>query len=371
MRESLRGGYRRALRATEAVPERLDLAKTRVAERLAVRKKRPWLPEVAWTTTQQKQFDAYWKKHYGRIISPRWHQLYQRVTGVFDPRFLPEILYSTKIEPSLVPRAHGRVLEDKSLLSLLYGEAGYVDVPETVLVGEANRLQAGSRRILTSVEASALLGEAGEVVAKPTVGSSSGEGVRFLDMRDGLDQATGQLSAVVMRSLGPNFIVQRRVKSHPDWAHPHPESVNTVRVTTFISSEGVHHWPVNFRMGVGGASVDNVHAGGVFVGVRDDGRAHSTGLDGSYRKIQAHPDTGVHFSGLDLPGLPDVLSAAYRLHEQTPRIGVMSWDFTLAPSGRPLLVEVNLRGQAVWFPQVAHGSPAFGGETEAVLGSIR
>ena len=74
---------------------RLEKNKTRAAEYISLLKRRNMYKKVEWTDQQKREFDAYWRQHYGRRISNKWHRIYQSINGQFRLDYIPEILYTT------------------------------------------------------------------------------------------------------------------------------------------------------------------------------------------------------------------------------------------------------------------------------------
>ena len=69
--------------------------------------------------------------------------------------------------------------------------------------------------------------------------------------------------------------------------------------------------------------------------------------------------------------IPEIISAAYRVHERLSHIGIVSWDFTVDDTDNVVVIEANIRGQSIWFPQIVHGKGAFGEHTKEVLSVIK
>lgn len=59
-------------------------------------------------------------------------------------------------------------------------------------------------------------------------------------------------------------VVEDVILQHSDMAALHPESLNTLRVVTVLNGEGPHIVYAYIRIGNGGRSVDNLHAGGMY-----------------------------------------------------------------------------------------------------------
>ena len=93
--------YRKIIRGAEELPERIEKIKIACAESWAIVRKKQLYSSVSWTPEQQKEFDDFWLDAYGKRIPNKWHRLYQAVSGTFCVDYIPEMLYTTKIEPYL------------------------------------------------------------------------------------------------------------------------------------------------------------------------------------------------------------------------------------------------------------------------------
>jgi len=51
------------------------------------------------------------------------------------------------------------------------------------------------------------------------------------------------------------------------------------------------------------------------------------------------------------------------VHQRIPQLSMISWDVV---QGEVIIIEMNVLGQSVWLPQMAHGVGAFGENTAAV-----
>ena len=110
--------YRLFIGAVSEVPYKIEATKTIVAEDIAIVRKAPLYESVKWSKEQQHQFDAYWKKVYGKTISNKWHRLYESMSGSYAVDYIPEKLYTTKIEPAFNDNRYVIALEDKSIVEL-------------------------------------------------------------------------------------------------------------------------------------------------------------------------------------------------------------------------------------------------------------
>lgn len=367
---SAKGVYRSLISITRAIPDYIEITKTIIAEDIAIVKKKPIYENIHWSVEQQRQFDTYWKGVYGRKISNKWHRLYESSSGVFSVDYIPEKLYTSKIEPALNDRQYAVALEDKSVIESLSKECGCI-VPKTLLVCSKGQLYDHNREPTSLSEAVKCLKNK-DIVVKPTVGSSSGRGLIFCGKDKTIDE---YYLENLLQKQGNDYIVQARIIQHPKYSIFNPSSINTIRIMTFIVNNGIHHVPLALRIGRANKNVDNIHAGGLVIGVEDDGSllpvAYELGYGDKTTKYSKHPDSKVEFYNYKLPYIQNIIRSAYKVHGRYPHIGIISWDYTIDDKGNVVLIEANIMGQSIWIPQMIHGKGAFGVHTKEVLEVIR
>jgi hypothetical protein len=153
------------------------------------------------------------------------------------------------------------------------------------------------------------------------------------------------VEAVAAESRGDARLLQRCVLNHPALAAVANGALCTARVLTARPPGGA---PVvtnaAFRTGVGNASTDNLHRGGIAVAVDVMtgrlGTAVRADGDFSVVPMERHPDTGTPFAGFQLPDWEAARALVVRAHASLPAIGMVGWDVAFTPDG-PLLVEGN------------------------------
>ncbi len=363
--------YRAVMGFFEKIPENIELTKRIVAENYAIIRKEKIYKNAIWSQEKQKSFDEYWINISGKKMSNRWHKLYESLSGEFSVDYFPEKLFSTKLETKLNNSQYARVLQDKNLLDTLSTGCGCV-VPKMVCMCSGGHFYNDKRMLITREDAIDLVLNCNNLIVKPTADSSSGEGISFIDnpKEFGEKYLNG-----LFDSLGVNFIVQKRIISHPSFAAFNKSSINTIRIITYITNGEMHHVPIAFRIGRKDKTVDNIHAGGLVVGVRDDGTllpmAYELGYGDKTIKYSQHPDSNVVFDNYKLPCIPEIINSAYAVHRRLVNIGIVSWDFTVDNENNPVLIEANIRGQSIWFPQIVHGKGAFGEHTKEIIEMIK
>ncbi len=323
---------------------------------------------VELTAEQKTQIDELFTRSYGKKIPYTWHRHYTAFTGNFDEKYFPELLFIPRFEYYMnAHRAYTEVFSDKNMLPMIASADKEVLVPPTYMKCVAGLYYAGDNRVISREEAVRLLGDMGEVFSKPTIGTSSGRGCAVLDMHDGVDRRSNKGVEELLKEMGTDFVIQERVKCHPQLATLHPTSCNTFRIMTYRWRDSFYTIPSILRVGQHGNTVDNAHAGGMFIAIDDDGTLHKTAFTEFNEQCTVHPDSGIVFENYQIDGFSTCREAALRLHRVLPQIGVINWDFTLNEEGRPVLIEVNLTSGGIWIFQMPHGRSAFGDRTEEIL----
>ncbi len=181
-------------------------------------------------------------------------------------------------------------------------------------------------------------------IVKPHDGAS-GVGIRIID-----SQMYGGLAGTLkeLKSAYPgNLILEELIIQQSEVAVLHPSSVNTLRICTVRFDDHVELLPGVYRIGRGGACVDNGGSGGIFSGLDDDGIivANSDELGRSY---EVHPDTAVRLIGFQVPRYEEAKQLAAELAQIVPDNRYCGWDLALTEDGW-IMQEGNWQGGFVAF----------------------
>lgn len=332
--------------------------------------KRKLFKDQKLTIEQKNRIDEFYKANYGKKIPYWWHRLYMSYTGKFDCQYIPEYIYSTKLELLQNRRLSVLPFENKNMLSIVFGEM--CKQPETIIMCIKGHYFDENRKLISKATAIDIVKKyIGQAFIKVTVDTNSGRGVRMLELRDGVDITSHQKCEEIFDETGGDFVLQKRIVPHLAFRKLYPNAINTLRVITYMTSEKIKTAPIVMRIGQGGGVIDNVHAGGMFIGVTDSGELLGEAFTENQTRYVKHPDTGVVFKGYKIPCVPQIREVAITLHERVPMLQFVSWDFTVDEEGKIVLVEANLHSQAVWISQMAHGKSFFGEDTAQMLQSIK
>ncbi|SLN52484.1 hypothetical protein ROA7450_02637 [Roseovarius albus] len=171
------------------------------------------------------------------------------------------------------------------------------------------------------------------------------------------------------------WVIQVRVKQHPDLASFNSSSLNTVRIGTYITrpqNGDVDDLDVILdyaclRVGRAGSRTDNGTTGGLLVDIDLETGQLNRGrytLEYSGDFAEEHPDSKQRFTGHKVPYWEEAIALCLRVAKTLPSVRSVGWDVAISENG-PLIIEGNSEW-AVLTPQ-AHGQGYFTPERRAKL----
>lgn len=273
------------------------------------------------------------------------------------PDYLGYRLYLEQVRPRLNSPSLHALTENKWVFYRLMAGFG-VPVPTTLGLYDATfGVTWDGEPLRTATDVLALLDRKRpeSLVVKPAGGQ---QGYDIVILRD-IDHATGacrtqtgeravlgdvvrRLPATRVRGY-PGSVLQLAVTQHRFLHSINPYTVNTVRVTTLLTADGVVVQGTSLRLGRDGSTTENWEQGGVAAPVELTTGEISKGVfkpkhGGS--RTSVHPDTGVRFAGLRMPMWEDVLAVCRRAAGLLPGVRSIGWDVLLTEQG-PVLLEAN------------------------------
>ncbi|PPA69510.1 sugar-transfer associated ATP-grasp domain-containing protein [Jeotgalibacillus proteolyticus] len=142
-----------------------------------------------------------------------------------------------------------------------------------------------------------------------------------------------------------SFIFQETVIQHHKINEIYPNSLNTLRIHTFLDKKtnNVEIVSALMRFGSRGNVMDNASAGGIFIPLRTDNwsliKKANAFLSSGGKSYTKHPSTNYIFDGTTLPHpeqITHILTQAARLFENE----FIGWDLALTETG-PIIIEAN------------------------------
>jgi hypothetical protein len=143
------------------------------------------------------------------------------------------------------------------------------------------------------------------------------------------------------------FLIEARAENHPDLDTIYPDSLNTMRLTTAKTADGLWHVLLPYvKFGRNGSQVDNMSAGGLFAKIDDTGRIGTIYCAKTGDEFERHPDTNAPVTGTTIPYFEEAKQLALDASQVYGFISTVAWDVGITPDG-PVIIE----GNPFWDPQ--------------------
>lgn len=312
------------------------------------------------TSEQKEQVYKYWHR-YTDSNAEGWIEYYSGLYGEFDVRFLPDAVYYIDIDSFYNHEKAADYIDHKCYYHLLFPN---IKQPEMIakkingfwLDEKCNNICIED--ILRKCQA------AGKIIVKPAIGFSGGTGIVIWDAeKDDIYSLERILRKTVI-----DTVVQAFLKQHKEMEKLHQSSVNTIRTISFYHKNEIYILSSVVRMGVGKSEVDNISAGGISAGIKEDGQLKDRGFNKYGTYFSKHPD-GALFGECRIPCYSQICEQIKEAHKQFPYFRLISWDFAVDEKGIPVLIEANLRNGELDFHQINNG-PLFHELTDEVLKEV-
>lgn len=341
---------------------------------IGIRMSRPALAKAKYARKRVKMIDggyngsyrefhkvvvSYWKK-YGVHPKKYWYDIYCAGSDHYDPRYIPDDMWFRTICPHFCRYQSTGCLMDKGMFDRIFPN---VRQPETVVKNIRGHYFNSNNDRIDKEEAVRLCLQEDKVIIKPSGANGGGSGVQVLHGKEMTAEALG----TVFEQYGiGGFVLQRFIKQHKDLAAIHEQSINTVRIITFLFKGKVHVLSAQLRMGAGDSNVDNVSAGGVACSIKEDGWLEERAVTRKSDWSDRHPG-GMLFKDIRVPSYDRIVETAIKLQESMPYLGIIGWDFAVAEDGEPILIEFNSPCNQ---NQIGGKQPTFGDLTDEVLDDV-
>lgn len=303
----------------------------------------------------------------GLSIKPLYYRLFKTVEK-FDARYLSDDLYFPWVIRSLNPRKDSDVLENKGLYDLYFSQ---LPQPRFYIKNVNGQYFNDKLDILSIGEAIEVLRKLREFLIKPTVGSCCGRNVRKVS---GLDLLAAHEARKKIESLlfeyKTDFIIQEVIQQSAETAIFNPSSLNTIRISSLNMNGKTSVVSAIFRCGQGKVDVDNRGAGGLMIGLDDEGFLREYAYDADYNRYE-QTKTGVSFKGKRISAYKELRDLILEYHSKLlPACRFAGWDLALDKNNVPVFIEVNLGFPGIQMEQMCTG-PIFGDRTAEVVGYVK
>ena len=166
-----------------------------------------------------------------------------------------------------------------------------------------------------------------------------GESVYFLEIDDSTD-----IKLLYEELASQDAIVEEVIKQIYVMSEFHPESVNTIRVTSLISDNDVRIIAAAFRIGNKGNHIDNFHADGIAAAIDvESGVVSTAAVDRYNNKYNEHPITKKRIKGFQIPMWKEIIDTVINAAHILPSVRYVGWDIVITEDKRVCFIEGNGR----------------------------
>jgi len=314
-------------------------------------------------TKEQKQEITDFYKPYVKNVNTIFHEFYYEKTGKFYTNYLPDDLYYTKIDMYYNDWENARILDNKCLYSKLFPN---VNQPEIFAYRMGGFWYDSSMTMLSKEKIIEKTKEEQELFIKIATQSQGGKGVFYIKSDK---KSLGEQLVEIAEANTEDLVIQKVIKQHPELAKLNKSSVNTVRIISLLTEQGVKIYSAILRMGVDGSKVDNASSGGITCGIKENGQLRDTAYFVSGKKYSEHPTSKAKFSDITVPEFQKMCNLVKNIHPLIPHSKLASWDLAIDENENIILIEVNMKYGELDFHQLNNG-PLFGDDTKKILDEV-
>lgn len=291
-------------------------------------------------------------------VNTGWLDMFYGISGVADPRFVPEDVFYGVIERCLNNcNASGAFVEDKNDVCF-YISKEYQ--PECIVRYDRGVWFDGDFNSIDRSMAKRKVADYGRaVVGKPSMGTCGGSNVRVWN--------PGEIDLDLIEKDFEGYVLQEVLKQEKLAASFNVSSVNTCRIMTFRRPWSGETTAIAgmLRLGCGDGIADNLALGGVSVDIDSAGRLAPYGVDHDFGKFFEHPISKRRFEGFVVPCYDKMCEVACGIARKVPGYNLLSFDMIAREDGTPCVIEINATSMTL--AQLQTVRPLFGDETEQVV----
>jgi hypothetical protein len=313
------------------------------------------------TPNQQKSINDLFSKYVK--IRYNSHIFYTASTGFFSEKYIPDSLWTNYIDQYYNDWAAANVIDNKVLYLTLFAD---VKQPKMIVYRSNGFWYNEGGKIIEFDKAINLIMSQDDCFIKRAQNSWGGKGVFYFSSNT---NNVDYLIEIINR-IPVDIVVQESIKQSSTLSRLNSDSVNTVRILSFLSNNGtVKIYSSILRMGIAGAKVDNASSGGISCGIQEDGRLKNKAYSNTGILFYEHPSSKVKFDDICVPNFSKMKDLVNNLHPKFPHFRMIGWDIACDYNDDPILIEANFCDSELDFHQLNNG-PIFSDDIEMILSEV-
>ena len=183
------------------------------------------------------------------------------------------------------------------------------------------------------------------IFVKKPINESFGKGIELIDSTK-YKNKTDLFNVLKMEFP---LILEEQIIQNKKMASLHSNSLNTLRVVTYLDEKGkiTIHMPF-IKIGQKGSFVDNGGSGGILAQIDPkNGTIITDGKDELNNTYVKHPDTNIIFKGFEIPEWNEVIKLVTKAANEFTKTRYIGWDVGISKDNGPVIVEANGKTQFI------------------------
>lgn len=310
-------------------------------------------PQPKLTSEEKKEIDAFWKEYGIKYPDYSWFEMYYGVTGIHDPRFIPDPIMGKICYPYYNFRTHLQGWDDKNVYEKLVPHATFPYSLCHCINGKfydhkwnyynrENFQQLADKIFLD-------LGNDTNIVCKEACNASSGKEVKLIEIR-----SVGDILDIINNHNSKNYIIQKKVTQHPFFNQFNPTSANIIRIISWRYDGVVNILSASIRYGIEGSFTDIAFVNGKeivnVVGIDNNGYVKNR-----FFNLEGNNTDFPRLSERKVPSWDRLLEIVKNAHQDLLFFDFVAWDFMIDDKGNPICIEYNINWPGSILYQYAHG----------------
>lgn len=206
------------------------------------------------TSQEKREIDDYWAQFGVKFRNYDFHQMFYGITGIKDPRFIPELFADLVLYPYYNDMSRIVGYQDKNMFTTFVPGMRFPKAICSRMNGyyhDASGHYCGDT--LTDEQIAAMYQNIvaennHSIILKKTSMTCAGRGVKKYEIH-----SEQELRTVIAEQGPDDFVIQFAIHQHPFFAQLNPDSVNIIRINTWRNGDQVHVFAPCIRYGLPGS----------------------------------------------------------------------------------------------------------------------
>ena len=313
-------------------------------------------PQPELSQADKVAIDSYWKQFGILFPDYSWQQMFYGVTGMHDPRFIPDFIAFAPICEYYNDKSSIAGWEDKNLFDHLVPAIKFPPVLAHIYKGNVydkdwnifvdDNLDQLCDSIFEQIK------DDHSLIIKATKATQTGKGVKLISV-----EKPDDIKTAIINNRHSDNVVQRRIQQSAFMSQFCSTAVNIFRIITWRHQGKIEVLSASIRYGVEGHFTDVAFIKGEeivnTVGVNNDGTVNSR-----FVSLRGNAEPPEHFNQPMVPNYDKIIDMAKQGHKNLFPFDFVGWDITLDQDDIPVCIEFNVRRPGTIVYQFANGPMA-------------